>query len=340
MIIFTDRCLAQISAGIAAYEPEVGGALLKLPHSNIICEFLPDPAAHTSHASYTPSAELTPKIRAAEQDQALHFAGIIHSHPGRMAVPSSQDHRAFALSLALNPRLGAFIAPIVTIPRPFEPLEPHQIALEPRGTLSLHVCYRAPRPRTGPDLSAPLEQDFGGDDGPASLGNNSRTSARFLRSLLPHPGRDDPRNDEILLFQPPASVLPLDADIAYLRDLVTHRTGLRWIEADITYVEVNGVPFISAALRFSELELVLMLSAGYPFTPPVALYTPLLSSVPQDTAEVEFSWPIAGQEDRLSRLGAALITLHADTRRRHDAPRRSLIATANPLATRAYGDDP
>lgn len=44
MIIFTDRCLAQISEGIAVFEPEAGGALLKLPISNIVCEFLPDPA--------------------------------------------------------------------------------------------------------------------------------------------------------------------------------------------------------------------------------------------------------------------------------------------------------
>lgn len=334
MIIFTDRCLAQIGAGIAAHEPEVGGALLKLPFSNIVCEFIPDPAARTSAASYTPSAELTPRIRAAEHDQALHFAGIIHSHPGRMAVPSSQDYRAFALSLALNPRLGAFIAPIVTIPRPFEPLEPHQLALEPRGTISLHVCYRAPRPNNVHATRAG-ELDFGDDEGPAARANARGSGSRFLRSFSL---RDDPRNDEILLFQPPASVLPLDADIAILRDLLRVQAGQYWDGADITYVDVNGVPFISAALRFSELEIVMMLSAGYPFTPPVVLYTPQMPGLPQNTAEVEFSWPIAGQEDRLARLGAAVIALHTDTKRRHEPPRRNLLS--NPFASRAYGDDP
>lgn len=314
MIIFTDRCLAQIAEGIAAFEPERGGALLKLPNSNIVCEFVPDPGARVSSASYTPSAELTPRIREAEHDQALHFAGIIHSHPGALMVPSSQDHRAFALSLALNPRLGAFIAPIVTLPVPFDPLEPHQIQLRPRGILSLHVCYRGPRPKSD-SAAEPAFADLAENEGPAAYGNRGelRNQGRFLRNLLADPRRDDPRNDEILLFQPAASVLTLDADIAFICDLIRDRAGIAHSGTDISYVTVNGTAFISTALHFSELEIVLMLAAGYPFTPPVVLYTPMIDPVPQNTAEVEFSWPIAGQDERLARLTAAILALHSDT---------------------------
>ncbi|SRR6266436_1462290 len=314
MIVFTDRCLDQIGQGIAAHEPEVGGALLKLPDSNVVCEFVADPAAQTSRASYVPSAELTSKVRGAEREHKLHFAGVIHSHPGSMSQPSGQDHRAFALSLAVNPRLAAFIAPIVTIPQPFGNLQPNQHLLNPRGMMTLHVAYRTQRgletTRRSSRLPYPthtrrlrwgrLSDDLEED---ARAWSGERRYTRSERSWL----KDDPRNDGVDLYDLPIGVLSIDADIALLRDRLHDLCGLEWRGGcEVTYADVNGCPFISAALKFEELELVLLLSTGYPFTAPIALLTPLRGDEPGDTAQVQFHWPIGGQETRLMQLAAAV----------------------------------
>ena len=48
MIIFTDQVLSDISTEIARKEPELGGALLGIPNTNIICSFLFDAEALSS----------------------------------------------------------------------------------------------------------------------------------------------------------------------------------------------------------------------------------------------------------------------------------------------------
>jgi proteasome lid subunit RPN8/RPN11 len=300
MIIFTDRCLAQIGEGIAAHEPEVGGALLKLHDSNIVCEFVPDPGARTSASTYVPSAELSEKVRGAEREQRLQFAGIVHSHPGTMMHPSGQDHRAFALSLALNPRLGAFIAPIVTVRGTVGELRPNQHLLEPRGLMTLHAAYRTQR---GLGSTQHLDRSSQGfiarPTAVNAYGRHDPTAAWQGRS-------DDPRNDGVELFEPPVGVLSIDADIAYLKEQLVGKGGPEWLACNISYVDVNGSPFISAALRFVDFELVLLMPTGYPFAAPIVLLTPLRGEVQGDTEQLRFDWPIAGQDVRLKRLVEAV----------------------------------
>jgi len=316
MIVFTDRCLDQISKGIAAHEPEVGGALLKLQDSNIVCEFVADPTAQNSRFSYVPSAELTENIRIVERDQNLQFAGVIHSHPGGMSQPSGQDHRAFALSLALNPRVGGFIAPIVTVAQPVGSLRPNQHLLEPRGIMTLHIAYRAQR---GHDLQPYQALSVSTSERPTQefLATDIASIGRSWRNvLLPHARADraaeskgtqteDPRDDRIELFEAPIGVLSIDADVELLKRYLIQSCAIEWRGCNVSYVNINGAPFISAAIRFTEIELVLLMSAGYPFSAPVALLTPMSRGETGVTAQVQFDWPIGAQHERLTRLAEA-----------------------------------
>lgn len=318
MITFTDRCLSQISAGIAAYEPEVGGALLKLPDTNIVCEFVADPDAHTSAASYLPSPGLTDIVRSEEKRQSLQFAGIIHSHPGSMSEPSGQDHRAFALSLALNPHLSAFIAPIVTIPDPYRPLEPHQHALEPRGTMTVHTCYRRVR---GADISPVRHTDPPlADDDPLLdpfQEPESRVAAprRSFTSLLPSIPQGyrrkgdpaDPRNDGVDIYHPPIGIMTLDQDIAFLAASLEGQVAEPLLTSDISYGQINGTPTINVSLSFESLHLLCFLAPGYPFTPPLALLSPVEAGQTKDAVQLQFAWPIGTHETRLLALADAAI---------------------------------
>lgn len=318
MVTFTDRCLSQISAGIAAFEPEVGGALLKLPDTNIVCEFIPDPDAHTSRASYLPSAGLTETVRAEEKRHSLQFAGIIHSHPGSMSEPSGQDHRAFALSLALNPHLAAFIAPIVTIPDPYRPLEAHQHALAPQGTMTVHTCYRRPRGADVPPVRAtdaplpdndPLLDPF--QEQPAPAAPARRAFASFLPSISQSYQRRydpaDPRNDGVDVYHPPLTIMPLDQDIAFLAARLENQNSGPLLESNISYGQINGTPTINLSLSFGYLHLLCFLAPGYPFTPPLALLSPVEHGQTKDAVQLQFGWPIGSHETRLIALADAAI---------------------------------
>lgn len=341
MIIFTDRCLSQIAHGIAAYDPEVGGALLKLPDTNIICEFVADTGARTSAASYLPSAQLTDIVRAHEKRQSLHFAGVIHSHPGRMTNPSGQDYRAFALNLALNPHLAAFVAPIVTIPSEHQPLQDHQHALPHRGVMTVHVCYRKPRGMTDgsppafvqpfdtpkPPLKAPhgdsgpFDQDpyissAADDDLPKSLRPGFGLAALLHRpSRLSH--NDDPRSDGVDIFHPPVGVLSLDADMAALTTSLQSATNLNFQRSDVSYSQVNGSPTINLSLDFDRLHLLIFLSPGYPFTPPLALISPITDGETMDARQLDFAWPIGPHDIQLRNLAEAVIAQY-DLHRKND----------------------
>ena len=100
MLLLGQELLRALGRFVAAREPETGGALLRLRSSNILVEFVEDPDEATSRSTYTPSLRLTDAVRARERGAELQYAGIVHSHPGNMTVPSRQDHRAFALGLS------------------------------------------------------------------------------------------------------------------------------------------------------------------------------------------------------------------------------------------------
>lgn len=141
MLVFTDRVLGEISTGIAAHDPERGGALFGIRDSNVICHLACDAGANRSRVHYLPSVSLQQQVLAIERQTNLVFKGIIHSHPGQLSTPSGQDLIAFSKSLADNPHLPSFIAPIVTLGAD-RPLEPHELNLSIGQRMSIYVAHR------------------------------------------------------------------------------------------------------------------------------------------------------------------------------------------------------
>ena len=115
MILFTDDVLKAIERDIASHDPERGGALLGPANTNLISLFIFDYSAKTTSATYTPSSWLVDEVKHVECAEDIVFKGIIHSHPGGFDRPSPADLKGFANNLAHNPRMGSFIAPIITM---------------------------------------------------------------------------------------------------------------------------------------------------------------------------------------------------------------------------------
>ncbi len=156
MTIFTDEVIEQMKQDIASHAPERGGALLGARGSNLVSRFLFDPQAKTTAASYFPSDELIEKVEQAERTTGLTFKGIVHSHPNGMDRPSQADLHAFACNLAANPRLGSFIAPIISrgVAK-----EKHEIDLGSKSKLSCFEAFR-PRPENLHSELAECEKDW------------------------------------------------------------------------------------------------------------------------------------------------------------------------------------
>jgi hypothetical protein len=288
MVLFSQQLLCAIGSVIAAREPETGGALLRLRSTNLLVELVPDPEAATSAATYVPSARLTDAVRAREREAELQFAGIIHSHPGRMSQPSQQDHRAFARSLALNAHLAGFMAPIVTVQPPGGDLAENEIALQPRGKLTLHVAYRGVRrsPEDGGRHGANgfYRMILGADRMPIYRGHG-----------------EDPRNDPITMAQVPAAVHPADDDFDALVAALT-AVGLAAEVKPTDYRALNGAPFIVHAVNAGGAEIVMMFPLGYPFVPPLCLLT-----ISGATEEVSAPWTVTRETERLGPLARMLI---------------------------------
>ncbi|GGV13083.1 hypothetical protein GCM10010260_60020 [Streptomyces filipinensis] len=110
----TDHALAAIVDRIGAVAPEAGGALLGPPGTDLVTHLLPDEEATVTHVRYRTSARLIEEVERLQHRGAARFKGIVHSHPAELPEPSDQDLREFGRSLALNPHLGRYLAPVVT----------------------------------------------------------------------------------------------------------------------------------------------------------------------------------------------------------------------------------
>ena len=234
MIILTDRVLADIGRYIASHEPERGGALLGPPYSNVICSFVADPQARTSHMTYQPSAGLTEMVQRQEVSHGLQFFGIVHSHPGNYAQPSSGDHVAFLNSLNVNPHLSGFVAPIVTLDRDADPECLNELSLSPRGRLTVYVAYR---PKQREDLSATTHN--------LAL---SRVGLLATRHRSWHTA------------DPALTILPLDCTIMPIgRHVASVVDGLRQhrfsVEQESGYLAVSGCVFQTETLRAAQFEI-------------------------------------------------------------------------------------
>jgi proteasome lid subunit RPN8/RPN11 len=234
MLIFTDSVIATLGNVIASREPEVGGALLGVPHSNVVTAFIADPEAQTTGVSYRPSPRLVQEVRAAELRDGLEFRGVVHSHPGGMNFPSSQDVNAFSVGLALNPHLAAFVAPIITVDRPAEEADESQLSLAPRGRMTCYVARRRSEAGGGP---------------------------------LHYEARES-----LTLRKEPVGLMPIDADVQGLVQGLA-REDCRVLRHSEGYQGVNGSLFISRTLRCEQFELYLLFSPHYPLLPPIVMHT-------------------------------------------------------------------
>jgi proteasome lid subunit RPN8/RPN11 len=114
MAIFTDRAIAQIAESVGNHPAERGGALLGPRGYDVVTEFIFDTDGSVTGSSYVPSVNLTKRVNVEEQSQSVELKGIVHSHPGSLDRPSSQDHQSIANLLRANPRMGLALTPVVT----------------------------------------------------------------------------------------------------------------------------------------------------------------------------------------------------------------------------------
>ncbi|KOV97752.1 hypothetical protein ADK65_24835 [Streptomyces sp. NRRL B-1140] len=111
----TDHALAAIVDRIGGVPPEAGGALLGPAGTDLVTHLVPDEEAAVTSVRYRTSTWLIEEVERIQRSGAARFKGIVHSHPAELPEPSGQDHHEFGRSLALNPHLGRYLAPVVTL---------------------------------------------------------------------------------------------------------------------------------------------------------------------------------------------------------------------------------
>jgi molybdopterin/thiamine biosynthesis adenylyltransferase len=114
MFYILDTVLRDIGNRVAAFAPERGGAVLGLIGKPVLTRFLFDEDAKTTGATYQPSRTLARRVKDVELAENLEFKGILHSHPGGMNHPSSQDEYELGVGLEINTHMAFYLAPIVT----------------------------------------------------------------------------------------------------------------------------------------------------------------------------------------------------------------------------------
>jgi len=270
MIIYTDKVIKNIGKFIASYEPEKGGALLGIPNSNLITDFIEDPLAEVSNSSYFPSKGLTLKVNELELRHGLQFKGIIHSHPGNFDAPSIQDGNAFTLGLSINPSLSGFVAPIITVTKKHDEYDDNELKLNPRGQLATYVAYREKKIQQEPD-----RQNF------------------FYRNVNEYTNKYS--SSGVTIEKTPCAIMPIAAHSHALKDKLQAVIGLA-IGHSEGYLEVNDVLFISERYIFNTAEVIILFHPNYPTTKPFVLVSKITNEVKADTKEVSFPWSLSYSE--------------------------------------------
>lgn len=249
--------MKKIGVAIANHEPERGGALLGIPNSNLITEFIEDPMANVTSHSYFPSSELTHKVNALELKYGIQFKGIVHSHPGNFNQPSGQDSNAFSLGLSINPRMPEFIAPIVTVINEHIYDSENEINLEPRGKITSYTAYRTKRPTSKFNIRS-------------IYSSNANVEIEKKASSVMHIMKD------------------LDSLLISVRDFLGSPTTI-----DEGYLNINGTIFLSFTYSFSALEAIILIPPDYPILKPTLLVSPISNGLKLDTEEVVFPWKLS-----------------------------------------------
>lgn len=285
MLIFLDNVLDSLGDEIAAHEPERGGALLGFRDSNVVCNFLADPEARISRSSYFPSQSLLENVQRVERETCLVLCGVVHSHPGTMNQPSRQDHRAFALGLALNPHVARFVAPIITVDRTAADDDTTQVTLSPRGRMTAYVALRKERSAGRPTQSAPRPHR-------AVLNYVTPFVRRSTEYVPPH--QTDRSEDDVSVLIQDIGILPVHRDSEILRSHLI-QNGHTPKDFSHGFQEINGAHFISVLMSFEEFELLLLFPTSYPLSPTVAL----LTRPDSQTHQLKHTWTVTNEHFRL-----------------------------------------
>jgi molybdopterin/thiamine biosynthesis adenylyltransferase/proteasome lid subunit RPN8/RPN11 len=143
-VAITDYALRRIVQTVGNHEPEQGGLLVGFAYSDVIVDFLYDEAAETSNVVYHNSAAILQELRQLEAASDGRFKGVLHSHPGGMNHPSSQDEREFLTTLRDNDYLDTYLSPIVTFDKHSSLLE-NEVRLES----NVRISFFGSRPNSG-----------------------------------------------------------------------------------------------------------------------------------------------------------------------------------------------
>jgi hypothetical protein len=288
LFLFTDCVIEQIGKGIAAHMPERGGALLGPPAMPLVSHFLADAQASVTRGSYIPSIDLVQGVAEIEQTEGLQFKGVIHSHPGSLDRPSGPDQRAFRRGLDLNPRMAAFLAPIVTLDRAADESRPNEITITADSRMTVHVAYR----RTPKQDTEPLK----------------RSSTR-------------PGGERLIIETPPCQVIPVGVHVSEVMDGLAKEgepTGqLRW-----GTLAVNGIHFISATFLMAGSEVIFLFPPTYPTSKPALLVTKIAQDHFDDTREISFGWELLAGERLWAACGQPLLAVA----RRHRSALERLLS--------------
>ena len=267
MLYILDATLVDMDVAIAAHTPERGGALLGPIGLPIVSRFVFDHEAQTTTVTYSPSRKLAAQVQEIERRENLEYKGIVHSHPGALDHPSGQDERELRVGLELNPQMPFYLAPIITLAKPFalfgkmRRLHDHETPLG-SGKISFFAAHRT---RSGVQVQPmPIEV----------------LSAEELMQKSSF--ATEPLGERTSMMQ---------QDIEKVREI------LGGGDPDFFTTELEGVSLTAVRMTLEgDLELLFLYGEGYPVAPPLLLATPKGGN----TEQVPLSWSLqVSNESRL-----------------------------------------
>ena len=266
-VIFTDRAMADIAAHVGSCPPEAGGALLGIPNTNVITEYIADTDAVTSSMSFTPSLRLGERVNIKESEVGLSLFGILHSHPNNLDQPSSGDLISFQSSLDANPHIGSLVTPIVNFSNT-PPSEEYKISLNKRCIMTTYYANR----------------------------NNGSTN-KLRYSFIPSRSQ----TQGAIVKKTAVSILYIKADIEmFKRDLESN--GVKVSEHLSSYQSFNGVLFFSEMITLDNgYRLSMLIPPLYPASSPLIFISKNKDKKASNTVQLKISWlPFSGRSDLLT----------------------------------------
>lgn len=264
-VYITKDVLRRIEQEIADRPPEQGGALLGPPGFPAVTRFIYDSWAHTTGASYVPSDKLIEMVPRIERQEDLEFKGIIHSHPAGIGHPSGQDiYGPFTRALNENPHLPFFLGPILTHSNAFFDRGSHYVKCG-RGTIAFFVAYRQ------------------GDRTEIQPIRCHVVTEKELAQQIPK-GRRESTTCQFSL-----AVQQFRQDLEIITGFFDVRSELAIVPMEIDQRSVYGVQIPLSP----SLELTIIISDSYPFTPPIVIASDITRSERKQLEQIHLRWDLS-----------------------------------------------